>query len=826
VASILTNPLLSPAITDLQTHLSELTGTDYTVGEDAAAESITLSLVGSAQAPADAAARLLGKGLTSFLIKRTGSKLEICANDVQGISHGIYYYLELAGFRWLLPSEKWRIVPADTSDATPTIDTVIEPDIVTRGFAGTGGFYSTNWGRNYAQSAVTEVEINNWKRRLRYGGEYNLGGHIYQAFHADPTIKPTILANPDSTAIIDGVPYGVDTPTKVLIAKINAGNPTAVARFTTWLTGQMAIYRTSADKRRHGMISCEPSDGGFWGNNTTDLVSAGVGDGSAQDQAWFIANAAAVAIDTAYPGALVQQLAYNLHATPPSFEIEPNIVVQVTPYAFQTIEPDRFITMWAEKATRMAMYDYWSIPDWVWDEPVFEYQILPDDLRYWAGKNIEGIQAETTHGAGPMGIGHYIAAHMMWNLDIDEAALIDEWYTLAFGAAKVPMKRMMERWAPDFLPLTYEISASYADMDEALGLVAADAAAKARVLDYGRYLHYLRLRCEMENLELGTDAAAEEAKALEITKYLIEIDDSRMVHGTRIIDLYARDYPAIKTEYAKTATTTGPAWASISMKTDSDIETLMDQGLAAYSSSSFERVSYTGALEPLAAMGAWTDPGDVWGTIMPTIGNTEVYIYVRSGMTSIPLKVNRQVANDITATRVSDGEVLFETDITAATASDWTTLTINDNGGNLVAGDVVKISFFPEGSRASGYFKLQTKAGIPLNFGTFISPKNNKSPRMYFYVPAGVTEVVFHYPLGDYNNVFNFIVRDSTSTQRTPTYEDARRVLIVSVPVGQDDAVWSMQNSVHPDFPMLMLTTPQTFALEPSVLWVPSDAMP
>jgi hypothetical protein len=298
------------------------------------------------------------------------------------------------------------------------------------------------------------------------------------------------------------------------------------------------------------------------------------------------------------------------------------------------------------------------------------------------------------------------------------------------------------------------------------------------------------------------------------------------VHGTRIVDLYARTYPAIKTEYALTASTQGPGWASIAIKSDADIEALMADGLSVYSSPSFERVTYTGDLEPLAAIGAWTDPGDVWGSIFKTVGNMDVYVYVRSGLTAIPLKINRQVDNEVRATRVSDGEVLFDTSITAVDASTWQTLSINDNGGNLVAGDLVKITFTPAGGRASGLFQIQTKTGVPINWTQFLSPKGMGTPRIYFYVPAGTEKVVFHYPLSDYNNAFNFIFRDSTSTQRTPTYEDARRVLIIAVPAGEDNKIWSVQNSVAPDFPMLMLTTPQTFALEPSLLLVPTDATP
>src|SRR5207249_972233 len=105
----------------------------------------------------------------------------------------------------------------------------------------------------------------------------------------------------------------------------------------------------------------------------------------------------------------------------------------------------------------------------------------------------------------------------------------------------------LERWAVSFRLLSSELGASYRDVSEALVLAASDPAAAARVSDYGRYLHYLRLRYELERTD---DMMLKPKLAVALAEYLIEIEDTLMVHGTRMIDLYNRKFPNIGMEFA------------------------------------------------------------------------------------------------------------------------------------------------------------------------------------------------------------------------------------------------------------------------------------
>jgi hypothetical protein len=552
---------LGAALTDLRTYLGSMSGTTFAVSNTAVTPSIQLTLADAVDAPAGSEAALSGKGLNAFRLVGTNDILHIVANDPAGLSYGIYYYLEYLGMRWLLPGEKWVVTPS-VADIRYVINGVVEPTYKVRYTFGTGGYGSYQF--YYLQPYTTQATMNAWKRRMRYGQEYHLGKHIYQQFLAVPAIKAEVLANPTYLAIVDGTPTPLLTATGGIdqAAKLNAGNPAGVDLFATWIKDQMVAARATSNTVTHRSVTTEPSDGYKWGNNTSELVTAGVGTGSATDQAWFIANAAAVKVAATYADGYVVQLAYNQHVLPPSFDLEPNVIVQLTPYAFTGgLHPNTLIENWAAKGNPMAVYDYWAIPDWTYDEPTFNYLTLGDKITYWDSQGIEGCSIETTHGSGAMGIGHYLAAHLWWDPTLDDATIIAGWYQSAFGTlAKVPMKRMMERWAQTFVNTSAELSESYADITEALTLASGDAGATARILDFGRFLHYHRLRLELDN---ETDATARNTRALALAEYLFDIDDTLMVHGTRIIDLYSRRFPVISTEFKQTSTFSGPGWDNV-----------------------------------------------------------------------------------------------------------------------------------------------------------------------------------------------------------------------------------------------------------------------
>ena len=806
---------LAPAVADLKTYLGRITGGEFQISGSAQGPAIHLSLAGSPNAPAAAVQRLKGKGLDAFVVTGNATRLDIVANDERGLSNGIYYYLEQLGVRWLLPGANWTIVPR-RADISLTIDKLVEPAFKVRSYAGTGGYYNYYWGRKFAGSKTVEELTGAWQRRLRQGGEYILGKHVGEAFIADKRITPVLEQNPDYLATVKGKPSplyieGRDgKPRLNITAKLNAGNPAAVDLFCNWIVDNFRETRKRPDRIWQAVASVEPSDGYGYGDPTPDQPGKGPGS----DQSFFIANQCAKKIGAEFPGTAVIILAYAGHAEPPAFPLEPNVIVQVAPRGFQNTPEEEFLAQWKAKAKRLTLYDYWSIPDWAGEEPTFNFLDIGRKLRYWRAHNIEGLNAESSYGAGAMGLGHYVASRLMWDLGADEKAVIAEWYEKAFGPARAPMKRMLERWAQSFRLTAAELGRTYRDLDEAMKLAAADPGAAARAADFGRYLHYLRLRYEIEHADARQDKAA---MAVSLAVYLAGINDSLMVHGTRMIDLYNRKHPAILQQLGFNGDTPGPAWARVKPPMDREIAALTRDGVAAYPLADHEERTFSGALVPVLQH-AWAPPqGDPWGPPITLVGNAKLSLVIPRGLDRFDLRVSRKKGNRIKIV-TAEGKTVFARTISQSDAG------MEDIAVKLQPGRY-KLEFVPDGGRATGQFSIQTWKGVPLIFGEFLTPKPAPSPRLYFYVPAGLRKLAMHYPTTDMNGAFKFQVLDPAGASAPIEYADARRTMLVTIPPGQDGKIWSLARSVSPDVPHRMLNAPQAFALSPEALMVPESAL-
>ena len=94
---------------------------------------------------------------------------------------------------------------------------------------------------------------------------------------------------------------GTGTHELNLIAKLNAGNPAAVALYSDWIMKGLRETKAGPEGYAVTTVSVDPSDGPGEGNNYEELKAQGVGDGSEGDQAWFIANACARKVRAEFP---------------------------------------------------------------------------------------------------------------------------------------------------------------------------------------------------------------------------------------------------------------------------------------------------------------------------------------------------------------------------------------------------------------------------------------------------------------------------------------------------------------------------------------------
>ena len=533
---------------------------------------------------------------------------------------------------WLMAGKNWTVIPCRKGIAI-NMDRLVEPSFFAREYIGSDP--------QHGSGAANTKAPWNLNRSGRSGGggcamtHVPLMHHTGEAFVAEK--KEVLAQHPEYLAKIDGkhVPLyvpckdplranyvwdesarrfvkaakpGTGTHELNLIAKLNAGNPAAVALYSDWIMKGLRETKAGPEGYAVTTVSVDPSDGPGEGNNYEELKAQGVGDGSEGDQAWFIANACARKVRGRVPRGFGRH--WNLlHAPdPPTFPLEPNVIVHHCGWRAgrktARLTEDEHIAAWKAKTDPrpMAKYEYWSIVDWAHEQPEFNYLDLAKKLRTDYSRNIKAFYAESTPGGGAMGIGQYLASHLWWDIHADDRALIEDWYENAFGPAKAPMKRMLERWARHWRPISSELGNSYADIGEAEKLAAGNAAVLARVDDYARYLHYLRLHCEYYS-------APGYENISRLVAYLFSINESRMTQTGRAIDWFAlklKKYPALADEFhlaGKPNEKNGPGWARVHPLSHDEIVALISDGLKNYPPPDFEFRTYTGklvALKPIA----------------------------------------------------------------------------------------------------------------------------------------------------------------------------------------------------------------------------------
>lgn len=785
------SPELRAALVDAAQVLGEVTEVPFAVTEASAADGIVLMRSKGAGAPQADVSRLEGRGPEAFVIRSTDRRsLTITANADAGLINGIYYYLQRIGCRWFFPGDAWTVLPK-RRDVTLKIDEVVAPAFRQRLFSGTGGFGGATPVDPRRQMSV---RWDTWKRRNGFGGEFQLGGHTYEAFNT--AHREVLEAHPEYLALVAGKrrPWAPST-------KLCVSNPHVVELYTE---DRLKLLRRHVKAQPDGpssfAISVDPSDGsGFCECEKCRKI----GSGSASDQAFYLANQVAKAVSQEMPGRRVSLYAYADHAAVPTIPLEPNVYVSVIPEAFQRtgLSPEDFIAAWRQKAGTLSLYTYWSIPDWSSDLPTFDFTTTPrEKIRYWHDHGIEGVAFETTYAAGAMGIGLYLASRLLWNPATDDAALLREFYELAFGPAKASMQRMLERWAKHFTLSEYEIGLSARDLAEARRAAARNPAVLRRIGDYDAYLEYIAEWLAYQDAPKNTPERIEHARAVLAT--IFRGYDSAMVHAYRIQELVADRYEkgsSLRAEFnPKISDASGWKLLSAPSASAKRLE-------ARYPAAPLPQVWVSDDLVAPRSSSVATEPA----TAAPVLfaGTTEFEIEVPVGVKSLEFQLKVQKApttpgNTVIVRRVG-GASLFQDIVPADGEAHRLAIPLETPGRYIVRVEDQKTTFF-----------FTPPAGLPCIFRKFLSP--SLSPPVYFLIPKGLRKAAI------FAHGAKPIEIHDADGRLVPT--QGRRVVMFDVPPGQDGRVWSFRNYKGWE-PVRMLNLPQVFALSPGALLVPSSEL-
>jgi hypothetical protein len=527
---------------ELSTYLSRMSGAKFTRLPEAQGDAI---FVGK---PADFPRARLGidgkLGTEEFVVRSAGGSLYLIGGGEQGVSHAVVTLLQQLGCRWYFPGQSWEEIPKKTTlrGAWELRD---KPDfsLGRRIWYGFGAY------------AKSRADGESWNRHNRMGGPEEVSiGHTWAGLNPDKDFAthPEWFAFTGGKRSAEKPCYSHPEVVKKMIDYARKG-----AEF-----GQTCITLSAPDGL--GFCECERCRAVFKGAepfSQQGTLFAKQRDGTTvnitSETLFGAVNQVADAVCKDHPNVTLACYAYSAYSHPPSFALHPNVYIQTTTaYRRTQLDLTEQLSQFGTKAEKLGIREYYSVFQWDWDWPQ-PGKMVPDtlqkDLRFFRANGIDAINAEASNNWAARGLGYYLAAQLMWDVDADMAPLLADFYTGAFGPASKAMERYFVRWygasaaASDPAGLPAQAKAfdketdiavlrdAFLDLESAVKATAEGEQYRIRVDDLRCYLHYLLLRYRLE-LAQATGQRDQILAAIRAeTEFGGRLSDTNMIHTRALI---------------------------------------------------------------------------------------------------------------------------------------------------------------------------------------------------------------------------------------------------------------------------------------------------
>lgn len=196
-------------------------------------------------------------------------------------------------------------------------------------------------------------------------------------------------------------------------------------------------------------VSADPSDGGGW-----DESEEARAIGGPSNQAVFLANQVAEAVQAEFPGRFVGMYAYNEHAEPPTIPLAPNIFILVTT-AFRgtNLSLAEQMAGWQAMGATLGIRDYLSYAAANYDIPnrcpkAFDFEGMAKRLKGYLEKGARLYSGESSDNWGIYGLLYYQTARLLWNVENAKEPPLEEFLANCFGPVAGEIRPYFEALAP------------------------------------------------------------------------------------------------------------------------------------------------------------------------------------------------------------------------------------------------------------------------------------------------------------------------------------------------------------------------------------------
>jgi len=448
-----------------------------------------------------------------YLLKSHARGVHVIGATEVGVEHAVWDLLYRLGHRQFFPGRTWEVIP-QTPSVSIAVNADQRPDYRARRIWYGFGLWDHN-RKPYEQWCIRNRAVMGFNLRT---------GHAYDGIIS--ANKKAFEANPEFYGLFGGK----RTSTKICI-----GNPKLRALV---VASAIRYFERHPDA---DSISMDPSDGGGWCQCDRCAKL-----GSVSDHALTLANAVAQGVAGRFKDKYVGMYAYNQHSPPPNIRVHPNVVISIaTGFIRGGYTVDELIEGWSEKGATIGMREYYSVNMWSRNLPGAargtNLEYLKRTIPHFHARGARFMSAESGDCWGPCGLGYYLAARMLW--DVDEAkrldALIDDFLARAFGPARAPMGEFYRLIDGANRPLLCDdlLARMYRLLDKAKKL-ANTPDIHARINDLILYTHYVELFRDYKFAK----GAARQAAFERLIRHSYRIRGTMMVHSKAIYrDLVRRD---------------------------------------------------------------------------------------------------------------------------------------------------------------------------------------------------------------------------------------------------------------------------------------------
>ena len=357
----------------------------------------------------------------------------ISAKYVTGLSYGAYTFLNKLGFKYYLPGENWTIIPTLTTFFSGILNTDYYPAFKHR-------LFFTNFSsiKGIDEEGHNKNRWLQWCQRNRMGSEYLfLNGHVGEAYNAE---NQALLTNePGRLAEVNG------RKQFSISGKIDPTNKRSAESYTDWVAGKY-------NKQKNIKHACFPE---------FIYQSADMGDGlnychspscdrifpSVSDQAFYLANQAAVKIKRSDSKAWVNVYAYTERADTPVLKLENNVLTQIVADAYQfNASPAMLINKWSLKTRNFANYGYLNETASSNDQPFYDLEDEIKKLAYCRKLGSAGFTYETSPSSFSSALPQYFIMKYLSEPFQDIHDEINTFYKDCFRSCTPQIKKVFDMW--------------------------------------------------------------------------------------------------------------------------------------------------------------------------------------------------------------------------------------------------------------------------------------------------------------------------------------------------------------------------------------------